>query len=85
MTRQDVLQAIQAEGLVSYSMFEERADASDEMAVKEEAGRWLVYATGERGCPVSGSEAWFDTEEEALSNFLRRLRALNRVIKSRLE
>ena len=39
--------------------------------------QWLVYATDERASKITGSEKKFKTEEEALDNFITRLRALN--------
>lgn len=61
-------------------MFEDRADASDEMVIKKLSNQWIVYATNERAGIISGSEKLFDDEEGALNNFLKRLRALNKVI-----
>ena len=37
----------------------------------------LSYATDERASKITGSEKKFKTEEEALDNFITRLRALN--------
>lgn len=85
MKREAAKRIIEAEHLIAYSFFEERADRSDEMVIKNEAGRWVVYATDERASRIAGGERAFDREEDALESFIRRLRALNRVICSILE
>lgn len=65
------------EGLISYSLFSGRNDASDEIVIKSLSGRYVVYATNERASKISGGERIFDNEEDALDNFIKRLRALN--------
>lgn len=78
MKKEDATRIIKAEQLVSYSFFEERADSSDEVVIKNEADRWIVYATNERASKISEGERVFDNEGDALDSFIRRLRALNR-------
>lgn len=68
---------IKNEHLISYSFFESRSDASDEMVIKKSLGKYVVYATNERASKISDGEKIFDNEEDALDNFIRRLRALN--------
>lgn len=82
MTREEAERIIADEGLAYCNLLEERADAADELVVRKDAGRWTVYATGERAGRIAGSEAVFGNEEDALENFVRRLRALNRVMRS---
>lgn len=77
MNRKAAKSIIKAEQLESYSFFESRADAPDEMVIKYSADRWLVYATNERASRISDGERIFDNEDAALDNFIRRLRALN--------
>lgn len=79
MKRKDAERIIKEEQLVSYSFFEDRNDASDEMVIREEAGKWIVYATNERASKIIEGEKIFDNEDEALDNFVKRLRALNRL------
>jgi hypothetical protein len=45
--------------------------------VKED--KWIVYATDERASKVTNSQDIYFDEEEALDNFIDRLRALNRL------
>ena len=49
------------------------------MVIKKVSGKWIVYATNERASKIISGEHIFDNEEEALDNFIRRLRALNKV------
>ena len=68
---------IENEHLISYSLFEDRNDASDEIVIKSFSEKYIVYATNERASKISGGERVFDNEEDALDNFMKRLRALN--------
>ena len=79
MKRKDVEKIIKTEQLISYSFFEDRDDASDEIVIKKVSGKWVVYATNERASKIISGEHIFDNEEEALDNFIKRLRALNKV------
>lgn len=79
MKRKDVERIISTEQLISYSFFEDREDASDEMVIKKTFGKWMVYATDERAGKIISGERICDNEEEALDIFIRRLRALNKV------
>lgn len=79
MKRKDAERIINAGELVSYNFFEDRNDSSDEMVIKKVSGKWIVYATNERASKIIGGEHIYDNEEEALDNFIRRLRALNKV------
>ena len=49
------------------------------MVIKKSSGKWSVYATDERASKIISGETIFDNEEDALDNFIRRLRALNKV------
>ena len=79
MRRKDAEKIIKTEQLISYSFFEDRDDASDEIVIKKVSGKWVVYATNERASKIISGEHIFDNEEEALDNFIKRLRALNKV------
>lgn len=79
MKRKEAEQIIKAEHLVSYHFPDDRADSPDEMVIRESSGQWVVYATNERAAKITGGEAVYENEEEALDHFIRRLRALNRV------
>lgn len=77
MKIEDVKKIIDEENLVGYNLFEERDNEENEIVIINDAGQWLVFATDERASKVTGSEKSFLTEEEALENFIKRLRALN--------
>lgn len=82
MKRKEVERIIKTEKLISFSFFEDRNNAEDEMVIKKVSGRWYVYATDERASKIISGETIYDSEEEALDNFIRRLRALNKVRKA---
>ena len=45
---------------------------------------WIVYVTDERSSRIGGPEKQFDTEDKALDNFIKRLRAFNALKKNKL-
>ena len=47
MKRKDAEKIIKTEQLISYSFFEDRGDATDEMVIKKVSDKWIVYATNE--------------------------------------
>ena len=53
------------------------AEPEPEIVIEDDSKQWIVYATDERASKVTGSEKVFDSEEDALDNFVKRLRALN--------
>lgn len=81
MKRADAEGILKNENLIAFNFFENRADASDEMVIKEAQGRLYVYATNERAAKITDGERVFENEEEALDNFIKRLRALNKYLK----
>lgn len=46
----------------------------NEVGIRVEEDRWLVYGTDERASLVTGSIMLFDNESKALDNFIKRLR-----------
>ena len=77
MTVEEVKKIIDEESLKGGNLFEKRENKENEMVIMNVAEQWLVYATDERASKITGSEKKFKTEEEALDNFITRLRALN--------
>ena len=84
MTREDVIDIIKRESLKSYNINEARYNREDEIVIKEESNTWIVYITDERANKITGSEEKFISEEEAWSDFIKRLRILNRIKNRRL-
>ena len=79
MIREEAINIIQSEGLKSYNLNENRYNRENEMVIKQENNTWIVYVTDERASKVTGSEEMFINEEEAWSNFIKRLRILNTI------
>ena len=84
MTRESVKRIISEEGLTGYRFFESGMNAENEIVIVNDSKQWIVYATDERACKVTGSAQTFDNEEDALDNFVKRLRALNALIRLRV-
>ena len=77
MVKSEVKKIIIDEKLERYNFFENRNNHEDEIVVNFADGKYYVYATDEKASKITGSEKFFDTENEALENFIKRLRALN--------
>ena len=61
-------------------MNEERYNRENEVVLRlMRMNKWIVYATDERASKVTNSQDIYFDEEEALDNFIDRLRALNRL------
>jgi hypothetical protein len=66
-------EVIREEGLGPYAMYENVARADTIFIQRGDEG-WLTYVTGERA-GIAGRVSRFPTEELALDNFIKRLRA----------
>lgn len=75
MERSKAIEIIQDEKLIGYNMFEKRNNRENEIVIVENAGKWLVYVTDERASKITNSVDEYDTENEALDDFIDRLRA----------
>lgn len=79
MNAKEAIKIIQVEKLQGYNMNEERHNRENEVVLRCENDKWIVYATDERASKVTNSQDIYLDEEEALDNFIDRLRALNRL------
>lgn len=76
MTRAEAMEIIKKEKLNYYNFFEDRYHEEDELGIQKIGeNKWVVYATTERAAILAGSEAFFETESDALEDFIDRLRA----------
>ena len=79
MNIKEAIKIIKDEKLQGYNMNEERYNRENEDVLRCENDKWIVYATDERASKVTNSQDIYFDEEEALDNFIDRLRALNRL------
>lgn len=79
MNIKEAIKTIKDEKLQGYNMNEERYNRENEVVLRCENDKWIVYATDERASKVTNSQDIYFDEEEALDNFIDRLRALNRL------
>lgn len=79
MNIKEAIKIIKDEKLQGYNMNEERYNRENEVVLRCENDKWIVYATDERASKVTKSQDIYFDEEEALDNFIDRLRALNRL------
>ena len=74
MTRQEVNKIIVEEELKHFNWNEKRDLKENEVGIKFENSQWIVFVTDERASIVSGSVAEFNSENDALDNFISRVR-----------
>lgn len=79
MNIKEAIKIIKDEKLQGYNMNEERYNRENEVVLRCENDKWIVYATDERASKVTNSQDIYFDEEEALDNFIDRLRVLNRL------
>ncbi|MFB3167576.1 Imm59 family immunity protein [Neobacillus sp. 179-C4.2 HS] len=77
MRKENALKIIQNEKLQNLNWFDDHKIKPNEVGIREKANKWKVYTSDERANPISEKE--FQTEGEALKNFIKRLRALNKI------
>ncbi|MCP4158774.1 MAG: hypothetical protein GY760_01760 [Deltaproteobacteria bacterium] len=73
MNKTEALKIINEEELSDYNFFQQHSDRPNEVIIKLENDKWLVYANDER-CNVHGRIKSFSNESDALEEFLKRLR-----------
>ena len=66
---------IQEESLQGYNLCEERENRENEVVLKKENEKWIVYVTDERASKIINSVDKYNTEAEAIEDFIERLRA----------
>lgn len=75
MKIEDARKIIQKEGLQSYNLCEKRENRENEVVIKKENETWIVYVTDERASKITNSVDRYNTETEAIKDFIERLRA----------
>ena len=75
MNRIEAKTIIEKEKLAGFNWNENRYYNENEVGIKFADNVWLTYATDERASVMTGSIKEFDSEEDALDDFICRLRA----------
>ncbi|MFD0671929.1 Imm59 family immunity protein [Cohnella sp. GCM10027633] len=78
MTRNEAIEIVKGEQLKHYNWYEEHDINSNEVGIKEQVNKWFVYSSDEKANLITENE--FHSESEALENFIKRLRAMNKLI-----
>ncbi|MFJ7471237.1 Imm59 family immunity protein [Peribacillus frigoritolerans] len=74
MTQQEAKEIIEQEKLKRYNWFNEHPQRENEVGIRVDGDKWVVYVTDERASVVTGSITEFNNESDALENFIKRLR-----------
>lgn len=75
MNIKEAIRIIHDEKLQDYNMNEERDNRENEVVLRHENDKWIVYVTDERASKITNSQDTYSDEEEALDDFIDRLRA----------
>ncbi|GHV74676.1 hypothetical protein AGMMS49940_19780 [Spirochaetia bacterium] len=79
MNREQTVAIIKNEQLGYYSWFDDiSATSANKIVILQKNGQWIVYSTGERG-EIDSMQS-FGSEDDALATFIRRLRAMNKLM-----
>lgn len=75
MTREEALEIIKNEGLQGYRFFDDRPYVADVVVIDRTETNWQVYVTTERCAMMDATLFEYDSESDALEDFIGRLRA----------
>ncbi|MGG0658428.1 Imm59 family immunity protein [Rummeliibacillus pycnus] len=75
MNIKEAIRIIHEEKLQDYNMKEERDNRENEVVLRHKNDKWIVYVTDERASKITNSQDTYADEEEALDDFIDRLRA----------
>jgi hypothetical protein len=75
MNIKEAIRIIHDEKLQDYNMNELRDNRENEVVLRHENDKWIVYVTDERASKITNSQDTYADEEEALDDFIDRLRA----------
>ncbi|MDT9025721.1 Imm59 family immunity protein [Rossellomorea yichunensis] len=75
MNIKEAIRIIHDEKLQDYNMNELRDNRENEVVLRHENDKWIVYVTDERASKITNSQDTYTDEEEALDDFIDRLRA----------
>ncbi|MDQ0885078.1 hypothetical protein QFZ81_000166 [Paenibacillus sp. V4I9] len=76
MTRDKAMEIMKDEEMKHFNWYDDHDIKPNEVGIRERANKWNVYTSDERANPISEKE--FQSESEALENFIKRLRAINK-------
>ncbi len=72
MNQQEIKKIIVEEKLIRINWFNENQLGENQVGIKKDGNRWIVYVTDERANIVEGSTLLLDNEEEAYEILLRK-------------
>ncbi|MCM3163994.1 Imm59 family immunity protein [Metabacillus litoralis] len=75
MNIKEAIRIIHEEKLQDYNINEVRDNRENEVVLRHEDDKWIVYVTDERASKITNSQDTYADEEEALDDFIDRLRA----------
>lgn len=75
MNIKEAIRIIHEEKLQDYNMNKVRDNRENEVVLRHENDKWIVYVTDERASKITNSQDTYADEEDALDDFIDRLRA----------
>jgi len=90
MTKEEAFKIINEEQLTNYKWFENEEVANrgilkDIAAIDYSDGKWVTYIIGERDWVIDGTQLYFDSEDMAIDDFIRRVKGMKRIMEIELE
>ena len=77
----EVKEIIKKENLKRVNCYNSLNLSENEVGIKYQTGKWIIYVTDERANVVSGSILEFNTEEDALEVLIQKARYANKRFK----
>ena len=78
MTKNDIIEIINKEGLFQYNIFNDHTQNANEVVIKQENDQYSVYETDEKN-KIKGEVLTFSNEKEAVDDFIKKLRELKKL------
>jgi len=78
MTKEDILEIVNKEGLFQYNIFGDHQQKANEVIIKQENNQFIVFRTDENNI-IIGNELLFSNENEAIENFKKQLHELKKL------
>lgn len=77
MNKDTALEIIRDEKLKYYNWCDDHNINPNEVCIRRLENKWIVFTSDERTTPISKRE--YESEYEALEDFIKRLRAMNKL------
>jgi hypothetical protein len=78
MTKENILEIVNKEGLFQYNIFDDHKQKANEVVIRQENDQYIVLRTDENNI-VIGEEKSYSNENDAINNFVKQLHELKKL------